>query len=416
MAEGVGATVPNDETPLWNRDFALVFLGRLFYFGNMHLVLTLLPVFLASLGTGSAGIGVAMGIPGLVAFFMRPFIGGWVDAGWGRKMMVAGALLSIAIPLGYYLTGHLNWPVYLLRVVQGLGLGLFLTASLVSASSTAPRARLGEALGLTLVVNIITIGLVPPAALFISFHFGFGPAFALAAVFALGALACALIYRPPAKFSGGDGQGPGWGSLLGERGILRIILISIISWLIHGAVTSFVILAAKERGIAHPGLFFTAYAVAAAGSRLGGGRLADRVERNRLVLISLALSAASLGLLTPASTLAVFLVAGFLYGLGTAAQGPVFLSMLIDKVGQAHRGRVVSLYGAAADLGLATGPAVFGFLLPAVGYGGLFAVGAALFAGLGLAAVLGGWREKKAQAAYPPADALSFSATDEVDA
>ncbi|MDR2281085.1 MAG: MFS transporter [Gordonia sp. (in: high G+C Gram-positive bacteria)] len=109
---------------------------------------------------------------------------------------------------------------------------------------------------------------------------------------------------------------------------------------------------------------------------LGGGWLADRIGRLRVIEISLVVYAiASLGMAFTNSLL-IFMILRFIQGLGLGAEVPV-AAAYIGEIAKAHgRGRFVLLYETIFPVGLVVSAVVSAWVVPNYGYQLLFALGA----------------------------------------
>ena len=91
-------------------------------------------------------------------------------------------------------------------------------------------------------------------------------------------------------------------------------------------------------------------------------------------------------ILGQSSTLAIFLVCGFLYGIGFGAVQPTLLALALQGVEPQRRGAINGTIFTFFDLGIGLGSVVLGFLAKAMGYSLMYSlasiaplVGLALF-------------------------------------
>lgn len=127
------------------------------------------------------------------------------------------------------------------------------------------------------------------------------------------------------------------------------------------------------------------------------GRLADRVGRRPLVIVGMATSGVSLGVLglsllpglAVVTSLVVLLGLSFVSGVGAGFVNPAQQAAVADIVGQERKGgTVLSTYQMATDVGVIVGPVLIGAVVDLVGFG-------AALAATGVVSVLGAavwWR------------------------
>ncbi|MER5333706.1 MFS transporter [Micromonospora sp. NPDC002717] len=143
-----------------------------------------------------------------------------------------------------------------------------------------------------------------------------------------------------------------------------------------------------ERGIAAGtiGVLLGIRAVASMASRLMLGRLVAAVGRRRLLVGTVAISAAGLGLLLPPLPLWAMAVVVTVSGLGLGAGQPLTMSFLAEAAPPGLRGRAMSLRLTGNRLGQVLIPSAAGALAAGAGAAGVLACTAAGLAGAAVAA------------------------------
>ena len=125
--------------------FTLVVLSGLCYFTAMAMLVPVLPDYVEkSLGHGSIAVGVAVGAFAVGAVILRPFAGRIGDSVGRRVLIVGGALIVAVSTLGYVLV-HELWFLVLLRIVSGFGEAGFFVGAATMITDLAPVDRRGEA-------------------------------------------------------------------------------------------------------------------------------------------------------------------------------------------------------------------------------------------------------------------------------
>ena len=124
------------------------------------------------------------------------------------------------------------------------------------------------------------------------------------------------------------------------------------------------------------GLFFAVYAVVLTGSRMFIGRASDRFGFWTVTLAGFVLVTASLVTLSLAHTMAGFLVAGVLYGLGFGATQPSLLALVVVSLPASRRGAANAVFLNAWDIGITVGSIGGGILAAYLSFSRLYLLAA----------------------------------------
>src|SRR5262249_34376787 len=144
---------------------------------------------------------------------------------------------------------------------------------------------------------------------------------------------------------------------------------------------------AERRHLGNPGLFYTVFALVGLAVRSPAGRLSDRLGRRAVIAPALAFSALGLVTLGLATSRAMFLGAGTLYGVGFGAGQPALLAMTTDRVSPDERGRAMGTLYTAWELGILGGAVLLGLCATGLGYAATWWLAAAI-AGVGAGAAM----------------------------
>jgi MFS family permease len=348
-------------------------------FGYAFASFFLLPKFLVVwLHAGPRAIGLVTAAHNATVVVLMPVMGALVDRFGRRRFLTAGALLMAVASLGFTAVDSLG-PVYALRAVQGLAFAMAFAAGSALAVDEAPPERVAQAIGL-FGLTFLSMNAVGPAVVEeVSARAGWPTAFGLAVA---GALLCALLslrLRDHAA-SRGDGEPiPGIFEVATRPSQLRVALVIALVGVAFNAIFVFHQDFALRVGIERLRDFFTAYAAATIGIRIGFGDWIDRVGRRRAALASLALYVAVALLATQLPHTGLALLGGAL-GLSHGVFYPAFNAVAIESTGPRERGKVMALYQAAFQLGGTAGPLAFGLLADRAGYPAVFVAAAATLA------------------------------------
>ncbi|MGA8258291.1 MAG: MFS transporter [Nocardioides sp.] len=123
------------------------------------------------------------------------------------------------------------------------------------------------------------------------------------------------------------------------------------------------------------GLALALAALGTAATLQVAGRVADSVGRRPLVILGLALTAVTLGVLGLSTDLLALLVLSAVSGIGAGLVNPGQQACVADVIGNERGGgKVLGVFSMAQDAGAIVGPVLVGVVADQVGYGWAFAV------------------------------------------
>src|SRR5699024_7460844 len=132
---------------LWTKDFILVSIVNFVLMLSMYLLL----VTMATYATETYNASISLG--GLVASIFvigsligRLFSGKQIMQVGSKKILITGAAAFLILTLFYFFPIGI-YPLILLRLLQGIGLGMATTATGTIVSQVIPASRNGEGIG-----------------------------------------------------------------------------------------------------------------------------------------------------------------------------------------------------------------------------------------------------------------------------
>ncbi|MBI2013946.1 MAG: MFS transporter [Candidatus Rokubacteria bacterium] len=350
----------------------------------------LLPLHIHAQGGTEVEIGLVMGLFNAVGIVAQPFAGPWVDAIGRRPFMLAGPVFFAVSAL--LAAAASSIPVLAaVRVLQGLGFSMFFVASYSYVIDLVPPARRGWALGLYGASGLLATAVAPVGSEWVIRRWGFRPLFVVAA--GLAAVTFAFVWR----LQGGH-RGPSLtvrASLFERGGVAELfhrpMAVTLFFGLGAGTVWVFLPTFAEGLGVQSLALFYTAYAVAAIGVRVFGGRLLDTHGRRAVIVPAMFMQAMATALLamlgflvsrtSPTPVLPVVFVAGLLSGGAHGFLYPGLAALVTDEAPETRRGVVVGLFSGVFLFGQTTGSFAFGYVAHAAGYAVMWSVLTALLLG-----------------------------------
>jgi predicted MFS family arabinose efflux permease len=313
-------------------------------------------------------IGVIVGTFFFCALVLRPFVGKALLRTPEKKFMITGSLLFALSSLAYPFAPPF-WPLFSVRVVQGIGFAFFHTAALTLVANLSPETHRGQTISYFALAVSLSGALGPPVGILIINHLSFTPLFLACAGLSVCALfiTCGLEGRQMVPSQGSSMEE---GSLI-SRGALPPSVVNSISFVVWGALTAFFPLYAVNHGVANPGLFFTTVAIMLVLGRALGGKILDLYSREKVILPCLFIYILSMVILAFSKTLSMFILVAAIWGIGNAFLGPALIADALDRAGPSA-GPAMGTFTAISDLGLFVGPVIMGILLQWTSYPSMF--------------------------------------------
>jgi predicted MFS family arabinose efflux permease len=344
-------------------------------FGFAFSSFLLLPKFLdTELAAGPFEIGLLMALYGAVVVVFVPLMGSWVDRYGRRDFMTAGALLMAASSLGFAQVDSAGSLLFGLRALQGIAFAMVFAAGAALTVDLAPPERMSQAIGVFGLTFLSMNAIAPATVEEIAGRAGWSSAFVLAAA---GALLCAVLSRriPNARLQREpDARIPGLWSVATQPRLMRMMVVVALMGVAMGSLFIFHQPFAREVGIERLRGFFIAYALSACVIRGGLGSVADRVGHHRVAIAAMALYVVVV-------TSTVALQPGWLPLLGAGlgiAHGfayPALNAIAVQETAADERGKAMSLFQAAFNVGFAGVSLLLGTLAERHGYPSVFLVG-----------------------------------------
>src|SRR5512139_3764355 len=135
-------------------DFVLLFLAQFTFGFVFQCLIPTLPIYLSRLGSDEVEIGVLIGIFFFCSLVLRPFVGKALIRTPEKKFMITGSFLFALASLAYLLAPPF-WPLFIVRVLQGIGFALFHTASFTLIANISPEANRGQTVSYFYLANSV---------------------------------------------------------------------------------------------------------------------------------------------------------------------------------------------------------------------------------------------------------------------
>ena len=350
------------------RMVATLGLGYFALFGVSN-VYYLLPQYLSHAGVGSSQqVGWIVGAFYMATTFSRPFGGGLVRRMGFRRLFRWGGLLGIAGALGFALVGSYTPGLLLFRVILGVSQTLFVVGFTTYQGLVIPESSRGVAFSAISAGGILPLmTLVPLGDLFL--QRGYDVAYLLVPL----AAALGVFYlgeRLPEQSLRGRGRE---GSLVGvlRNPSLRLLCLSSFCFSLGDACLVVLASLAQSRGVL-VSAFFMANASVAAGIRLFGARLLDRLPRRHLAAPAMAGLALALLGCTWATGNGAMAFWGGVFGVAMGWGFPLHMALIADLATPEERPHASAMVWFAMGGSFALVPILMGYGVDWLGAVGSF--------------------------------------------
>jgi MFS family permease len=346
------------------RDFILSFFAQFAFSFVFYILIPTLPIYLSSRGSSKAEIGFLIGIFSVASLVLRPFVGRSLLRIPERKFMLAGTILY-AFSTFAYLFAMPFWPLFFIRIIHGIGLAFFSTASFTLIANIIPEAHRGQSLGYYhLAINFAFV-LAPYLGMLLINQFNFSILFLVCTALSL----CSLfITTQLSKLQGVPLENPSAKkqSFISREAMPSAIMAFMVN-VIWGAITAFFPLYALSQGVSNPGLFFGVLAIMHVAGRALGGRLFDLYSREKIIFPCLIAYIISMFILAFSKTLPMFILVAVIWGIGNAFLYPTLVAYTLDNA-RSSPGPAMGTFTAIADLGSGMGSVMMGIILQLTNY------------------------------------------------
>jgi MFS family permease len=361
---------------LFTAAFVALTVSDLAYFVAAGVLIGVTPFFVTGpLGSGPAGLGLALGAFSVTTLVLRPFVGRLADRSGRRPLLLVGASLFAVMIAAHLLVQDL-WVLIVVRLLLGVAESLYFVAGFAALADLAPPGRAGEALSWNSVALYLGIAIGPGVGQLLMDWRGFAAAWLGGALLAL--LAALLVLRVPET---------------GQRAPEDAAPVPLIHpAVIRPGMALFAGVAATAGFLALAGLRATeidlrawsvvplTYGTIVISCRVVFARVPDRLPPLRLGAGSLAVCTTGLVVLASAPSPAGLLVGAAVLGVGVAFLTPAIFAAIFGVVPGHERGAAAGTATVFIDLGFGGGPLLLGVIAAAGGIPLAFASAAALTA------------------------------------
>lgn len=356
---------------LWTKDFINTSIVNFALMMSQYLLLVTMAMYAA--GEYNASVGMA----GLVssAFIIgsligRLFGGKHITAMGGKKMLMIGSVLIVILTASYLIPMGI-YPLIVLRILHGAAMGYAMTATGTIIAQIIPPSRNGEGIGYFSMSVVLATAVGPLIGVSLIAAYGFTSIFLFSFAMAIISLVIGLTVKaPPGQPSKSTDSGKFKIMDFFEKRAMPISAVMFVMAFAYSGILSYVTAYAESISLIQAGsLYFTVYGITVLLSRPITGPLLDRKGANIVMYPAIIMFAIGLAVISQASLTMAFLIAAALIGFGYGNIQSVTQALATppERLGLAN-----TTYFIALDLGLGFGPFLLGYIVPSLGYRGMY--------------------------------------------
>ena len=362
---------------IWTRDFVIITLINFFsilMFYQLMVTIASYAITTYNASTSTAGLAASIFIIG--SLIGRLGAGRFISQLGPVKMLWIGLFTFLLTSLMYFIEAGIGY-LMLVRLLQGIGVGLIGTAAGTVIAQILPITRKGEGIGYYSLSNILATAVGPFIGILLlklenGFHYMFMLNVLLSLLILVGFFFVKLNIPALEKPESQQEHTSIFAKFI-ETKALPISIIALLVGFAYSGIMSFLSFYAEEIELVDAAsYFFLAYAIIIILSRPFTGRMMDVRGANIIVYPCLVIFTIGMLLFSQATAGWMLLLSAVLIGFGYGNFNSIAQTIAV-KVTEPHRfGLATSTYFILYDIGLGIGPFLLGFIAPVTGYRTVF--------------------------------------------
>ena len=290
-----------------------------------------------------------------------------------RNILFTGLVMLLASLVFFFGAGSLPL-LFLQRLLVGIGVGVIGTATGTIIAYVVPQRHHGLGISLFSLSTALALAFGPFFGIILSRWLDFREINNICC--GTGAACLLLFFLLKGLPETRKRHRPFWelNSYIDPR-VVRFSLVALVTCLGYGCVQAFMTSFAAERDLTSAAsVFFLCYGLAAIGTRPITGRMFDVRGENVIFYPCLLLTALALVLMAKAHSGGMLLLSSVLLGIGFGNFQSASQSVSLSLVSKSRFAQATTTFFVFFDLGIGIGPYLFGFLVPSIGYEGMYEV------------------------------------------
>jgi MFS family permease len=330
-------------------------LGMFLFMVSFNLILPELNQYITMLG-GQNQKGLIITLFTISAAISRPFSGKLSDLIGRKKVMLFGALISVAVLLLYPLF-HAVYFFLILRFLHGFSVGFLPTGATALITDLLPEERRGKAMGIWGTCISLGIGVGQSLGSIIFLHLGINNLFFIASGVAFISLIVVQNVNETLKHAKSFNKKMlkiSWNDVL-EPSVLPAAIVMYLTAVSSGIIFVLTPDISTFLGIENKGWFFLLYVVSTVLIRLIIGSLSDKIGRRKTLLMGVVFLIASMLMTAYATSFELYSFAAILFGIATGITSPTLFAWTADLSHKERRGVGSGTMFIALELGIMSG-------------------------------------------------------------
>ncbi|MEJ2716099.1 MAG: MFS transporter [Deltaproteobacteria bacterium] len=329
-----------------------------------------LPLFIVELGGNKTDTGLIMGSIGIATLGSLPIITPLIDR-YGRKVFIVGGAFLAGISNAGFLLFETYSPLMIcVRLLQGVAFAAcFNACSTAVVDLVAPEHR-AQGIGLFGVSSSLAVAAGPYLGERVLLAWGFHAYFLLLIAFGLIGFFTGLLVKDPAHKVAREKLSGFFSTALRDRHLSMMTMAAVFG-AGFGAMTTFFPLFAQTQGL-RSGMFFVCYGVSLLVVRVFLGSLADRIEREKIILGCLTGFGSMLVLTSGLSSSWHTFLLGALFGSLQGLSYPAMMAQIVDTSTESNRAVVVGLFTGSFGVGINASLLLWGYIANLKGLGFMY--------------------------------------------
>jgi MFS family permease len=336
---------------------------------GVGIVVPLLPIYANDLGATGIYVGLIFGSFSISRTFLLPVFGRLSDQKGRKPFIVTGVAAYTLVSIGFLFSKNVE-TLILLRFFQGAGSAMVLPVVQAYVGEITPKGSEGYSMGLFNLSMFLSLSLGPLMGGVIKDIWSLNAAFmGMGSLSGIGLLLCIFLLPPTSqeKIDTAKKKIVPWSMLIKDRGIISLFIFRYAYTSCIGVIWCFLpLFADKEFGLSGSltGVLVMLGVFVSGILQLPMGYIADRSNKNIMIVCGGILS--SIGILLPlwASSFQDLLIAVLIFGIGGGISMPAIMAHAVI-IGNAKKamGSVMSIVTVGHSLGMMTGSMAAGFTM-----------------------------------------------------
>lgn len=361
---------------IWTISFCLLIFISLASTGIVDALQAALPIFVDNIGREATISGALVAVFSCAAVIPFLVSGALIDRFGCRKVLLSGGAVFLLGTIGPLFTLDLK-PLFLFRILQGIGFAAVNVASATGATNILPRERLGEGVGYFGLGQSLAMAIGPGLGLWLVMRSPQRPLIMWATLAVIAALILLVGLFCRCEKEAASIRVARRDLNLTARGVFDLFFekkaaLPSFMMLVLGtgvcAVIVFIGLYGQVRNFGSAGSFFVVTAITMILTRLGSGLFMDKRQPIEILLPTLFMSVMAFVMLAYSSNRVIFILSGIPFGVGFGVATPLLASVAVKRSPQNRSGAANSMFYLCLNLGFGTGALLGGKVIDAYGF------------------------------------------------